>query len=94
MYSTEGPSSIFLTICFSQILSKSVLLILKLKMRGAFTRHADQKLTAHEKKSDFKQQPLWADVVLQALANLRPELLFYYQQYLKNRNTIYLHHSC
>ena len=35
-------------------------------MRGAFTRHADQKLTAHEKKSNVKLQPFPADVVLQA----------------------------
>ena len=35
-------------------------------MRGAFTRHADQKLTAHEKKKRLTQQPFPADVVLQA----------------------------
>jgi hypothetical protein len=35
-------------------------------MRGAFTRHADQKLTAHEKKKQLKHQQFPADVVLQA----------------------------
>jgi hypothetical protein len=33
-------------------------------MRGALTRHADQKLTAHEKTSYFKQQPFSAEFVL------------------------------